>query len=304
MGEIELPPEAALLRKADSRELGRRICDLSPELVSALSTGARETTTWTEWMAVDTAQLAYTVAGELPAGRLRERLNVVARDLTGKGILDRLNIVGRTIAGAMGDVGSPSFQHLATHSSDVVRQWCAYAVNYLWPPGSLEGPLMATLPFAADPHMSVRECAWMAFRPRLLARLEEGLRLLTEVAGSNEPRIRRFAVEVSRPRSVWGRHCAALKMDPTLGRPLLEVVRAESNRYTQLAVGNWLNDASKSRPDWVQAICNEWSCDGDQGTNWMVKRGLRTLRSRVAIDMKANPQATFHQFSTISSVGG
>lgn len=143
----------------------------------------------------------------------------------------------------------------------------------------------------------------MAFRPYLTARLEEGLCLLASVARSQEPTIRRFAAEVSRPRSVWGQHCIALKVNPQLGRPILEALRGESNRYVQLAVGNWLNDASKSRPDWVQALCDEWLRDRNSGTNWMVKRGLRTLAARAAREKRANPQATFHQFAPFSPGG-
>jgi 3-methyladenine DNA glycosylase AlkC len=304
MKRAEIPLEAEPPSRLRCGGLARRKCDVPPELARALSTGERETTTWTEWMAVDTARLALTVARELPQGRLRRALIDVSNDLAGKGILDRLNLVGRAVASAVVDFDSPSFRYLVTHRSDAVRQWCAYAVNYPQSALSLERLLAATLPFAADSHMSVRECAWMAFRPFLIARLDEGLRLLSVIARSQEPRVRRFAVEVSRPRSVWGRHCTALKKEPALGRPVLEAVRGESNRYTQLSVGNWLNDASKSRPDWVQAVCDEWSRDGDSATNWMARRGMRTLTARTAAGVLPPSQATFHQFVPLNRGGG
>jgi 3-methyladenine DNA glycosylase AlkC len=252
-------------------------------------------------MAVDTGQLTSTVAGELPHGRLRQALFDVSNDLAGRGILDRLILVGQAVASTVEGFDDPLFRYLASHRSDAVRQWCVYAVNNPSSAVSLEDLLVATIPFAVDSHMSVRECAWMAFRPFLMKRLDEGLRLLAAVARSHDPRARRFAVEVSRPRSVWGRHSTALKKDPELGRPILEAVRGETNRYTQLSVGNWLNDASKSRPDWVRALCDQWSCDSDRATNWMARRGLRTLRSHAGLEERPNLQAAFHQIASLRS---
>jgi 3-methyladenine DNA glycosylase AlkC len=303
MKPVEVPRMAAGPIRVRRDGGGRRISDLPPDLVVSLSMGERETATWTEWMAVDTGQLTVTVAGELPLGRLRQALVAVSPDLAGKGILDRLKLVGQVVACAVDDFDDPGFRHLASHRSDAVRQWCAYAASNHRRVRSLASLLTATLPFAADSHMSVRECAWMAFRPRLIAHLNEGLHLLTEVAQSPDPRVRRFAVESSRPRSVWGQHCTVLKAHPELGRPILEVVRAESNRYTQLSVGHWLNDASKSRPDWVQGLSDEWSRDGNMGTNWMARRGLRTLRSRAAGEIGPNSRVSFHH-STLLGPGG
>lgn len=304
MKRVEMFDHAVQPPSARRESVGRRICDLPPDLVRSLSAGERETATWTEWMAIDTGRLAATVADELPRGRLREGLAGVANDLGGRGILDRLGLVGRAVAQAVDGLDDPSFRYLASHRSDAVRQWCAYAINNPLHRLSYEDQLHATLPFAGDSHMSVRECAWMAFRPFLMARLDEGLRLLAAVARSPDAKLRRFAVEVSRPRSVWGQHCNPLKTDPQLARPILEAVRGETNRYTQLSVGNWLNDASKSRPDWVQALCNEWSRDGNAGTDWMARRGLRTLTARATLAKGPNSQAAFHQFAPLSPGGG
>lgn len=304
MKSIEMPCKAGEPPGVRRSGGGRKISDLSPDLVRSLSKGERATTTWTEWMAVNTGQLTFTVAGELPQGRLRQVLVDVSNDLAGKGILERLNIVGRAVASAADDVDDPAFQHLVSHRSDAVRQWGAYAVNHRLRTEPLENLLKATLTFAADPHMSVRECAWMAFRPHLLARLDDGLYQLIEVAQSPDPRCRRFAVEVSRPRSVWGQHCTTLKTNPELGRPVLEAVKGELSRYVQLSVGNWLNDASKSRPDWVRALCERWSRDGNAETNWMARRGLRTLTARALGDAPSNLQPTFHQFVPLSPGGG
>lgn len=120
----------------------------------------------------------------------------------------------------------------------------------------------------------------MAFRPHLGAKLDHGLALLEGLAGSSDPNERRFAVEVSRPRSVWGRHIPELRDCPELARPLLELVIKDESRYVRLAAGNWLNDASKTRPDWVIGVCSEWSRFGNKFTMGILKRGLRTLAAR------------------------
>jgi hypothetical protein len=219
-----MPSRAGAALRVRGEATNPRKRDLPPDVVLSLATGGREIVTWTEWMAVDTARLALTVASELPLGRMRKALAEVADCLRDRGILDRLVLVGRAVDGAVNDFDDPAFRHLIVHRSSAVRQWCAYAVNNPARVMSLQDRLGVTLPFAADPHMSVRECAWMAFRPFLLARLDEGLPLLVNVARSDDPRVRRFAVEVSRPRSVWGHHCSALKLRPELGRPLLEAV--------------------------------------------------------------------------------
>lgn len=255
-------------------------------------------------MGVNTAQLVEVVASELPSGALRDALAAVAVKLSGYGILERLAKVSSAITAVVADLDNPSFLAIAHHRSDAVRQWATYSVNDPRRSMSLRDRLKLTLSFAADPHMSVRECAWMAFRPFLMSHLEEGLELLTTTAQAADFRQRRFAVEVSRPRSVWGKHCEALKRRPEMARPLLEQLRREDARYVQLSVGNWINDASKTRPAWAEALCADWAREGNKGTDSMVKRGLRTLRSRTALHQQHAAQADLEQFSANNPGGG
>ena len=56
-------------------------------------------------------------------------------------------------------------------------------------------------------------------------------------------------------------------------------MRADEQRYVQLSVANWLNDASKSRPDWVRAVCDRWLAESPvPATAWIVNHATRTLR--------------------------
>ena len=140
--------------------------------------------------------------------------------------------------------------------------------------------LERTLAFAADTNMSVREAAWMAFWLHLEALFDDALCRLEVVAAHADPNCRRFAVEVTRPRSVWGGHLRRLKAEPHFGEPILENVRNDASRYVQLAAGNWINDAAKTRPDWALRLCERWMQNPDPATHKIVVRGLRTLRSR------------------------
>jgi 3-methyladenine DNA glycosylase AlkC len=119
----------------------------------------------------------------------------------------------------------------------------------------------------------------VGYRPHLLRDLTLTIRRLERVSRSPDANIRRFSVEVSRPRSVWGAHAAALKENPNRAISIIENVRSDESRYVQLAAGNWLNDASKTQPDWVLAVCTRWVRDGNPFSHRIVKRGLRTIGS-------------------------
>lgn len=255
----------------------RRLSEVPPTLRQLLASGAEETMSWTEWMATDMSALARTTASAVSHSSLEAALMAAADEAAARGILDRLRIFGRAISAALTSFEQPAFAQITGHRSDVVRQWGAYAVNDNLRTIALDRRLALTLPFAADRHMSVRECAWMAFRPHVAANLVEAIRLLEPVSRSADPNLRRFAIEVSRPRSVWGAHIIDLKRDPEKAMALLDNVFQDSSRYVRLSAGNWLNDASKTRPDWVLRVCERWSEAGHQHTKAIITRGLRTL---------------------------
>jgi 3-methyladenine DNA glycosylase AlkC len=260
-----------------SRPIARRLSDVSDEVRDLLASGQAETRNWTEWMAADMPALARMVARTTRSKALSVALLTAADEAAGKSILQRLAIFGRAVNSSVKGFDGRVFSEICTHRSDLVRQWGAYAVNDSRRSLKLQERLALTLPFAADRHMSVRECAWMAFRPHLAANLRSALKLLGPVSRSADPNLRRFAVEVSRPRSVWGTHIAELKVDPAIGLAVLDNVYQDESRYVRLAAGNWLNDASKTRPDWVQEVCRRWSKNNNRYTRAIVVRGLRTL---------------------------
>jgi 3-methyladenine DNA glycosylase AlkC len=102
------------------------------------------------------------------------------------------------------------------------------------------------------------------------------VRLLVPWTVDAEEGVRRFASEVTRPCGVWCAHITRLRENPGIGLPLLEPLRADPSRYVQNSVGNWLNDAARSRPAWVREICAAWREPGPcAATAWIVKRALR-----------------------------
>jgi 3-methyladenine DNA glycosylase AlkC len=261
------------------RRGARRIKDVPPDVLISLSEGKIESSNLMEWLAADTAVLARSVAAEISAGVLAEYLDRASINVVGLTITRRLHAIGSAIALSGISFESQDFNFISTHKSDLVRQWACYAVNAAEREMSCEERLARTLVFAADRNMSVRETAWMAFRPYVAADENQLISRLTEVVNHRDANCRRFAIEVTRPRSVWGPHLIALKRAPEKAESLLHRVKSDAERYVQLAVANWINDASKSRPDWAISICNRWMTNPTPETAKIVKRGLRTVNA-------------------------
>jgi 3-methyladenine DNA glycosylase AlkC len=209
-------------------------------------------------------------------------LLAAARRLAGDGITRRV----RGIGSALAEVGAARPELLAAcaaHPSDVVRSWAAYAHGLL-PARSFAARLARLRPFAADRSMATRECAWDAWRPEFRRQVGTGLRALARWVNDPDPNLRRCAIEGSRPRGVWTEHVPELKAEPWRAEPLLAAVRADPSRYVQTAVANWLNDASKSQPDWVVALARSWRRGRPSpATGWILHHALRTLRRHGAL---------------------
>jgi 3-methyladenine DNA glycosylase AlkC len=255
----------------ENRKGAIRLVDIPKAVLEGLNAGTLESVNLTEWLAVDAMKL---LEKTLPSLKLKQSkvLLEAAQEFASLGVMQ----LTENVAGLL-EAAGVSLELLATHKSDTVRCWAAYvAVTRV---KTLKAKLEAIKAYAADSHFGVREIAWMAWRPNLIADLEPGLKLLVAWTKSEDANVRRFASEASRPRGVWCAHIQALKDKPELAMQILEPLRSDDARYVQASVANWLNDASKTCADWVEETCARWLLESStKETKWIVNRALRSLR--------------------------
>lgn len=271
-------PDEAVPPAMNRRQTYSRREAIPPELKAALDTGRAEPLTLAEWLAVDPVRL---LASVLPAAGLGEHLATLITVAEAEaGVMARQRAIGAALFAVVRN--GAIYEHLATHPSGVVREWAALMLA-ADPDLSLAQRLEGARRFAADPGMNVREIAWSSFRPFLARQLDEALVLLQPWVRDADPNIRRCAIESMRPRGVWCNPIERLKHEPELALPLLERVRADRSRYVQLSVANWLNDASKHRPEWVGELAERWLAESPEAsTRWIVNHALRSLRKLAA----------------------
>ncbi|MCU0449601.1 MAG: HEAT repeat domain-containing protein [Bernardetiaceae bacterium] len=254
-----------------------KLANLAPDLLAALSQGWLPTVNLVEWLAVDHATLARTVlASPAQAGHLAAALAALAQ-LKKPTAMQCTQAVGLALLAHQQAAPLPGLlATLAAHPSDSVRGWACYLAA-ADPRLDLPAKLAAVRPLAADAHFGVREIAWMALRPSLATELERAIGLLAAWATEPDENLRRFASEATRPRGVWCAHLEPLKANPALGLPILELLRADPAKYVQNSVANWLNDAHKTQPQWVQTLGARWlAASPGAATQYIVKRGLRS----------------------------
>lgn len=118
----------------------------------------------------------------------------------------------------------------------------------------------------------------MALRPEIENNLEKSIKLLTYWTNNKDENIRRFTTEATRPRGVWCKHLEQLKESPEMALPILENLKSDSSKYVQDSVGNWLNDTSKSQPNFVIELCKKWQKESPtKETEKIIKRARRKI---------------------------
>jgi len=270
-------PEHVLKRKGSTTTLG-----VPKEVRTLLDLGLIETVNLAEWLVVDQESLARNVFQKENWRFLLQPLEEAFGLLKIKTALKKMEVLGMVLA--QGFSAKVPFENalrrLKEHRSDVVRSWACFMIGKR--SGlSLQESLKRIQPLAADGNMSVREAAWLAIRPKIMTQLGEALQLLMGFSLHRDANIRRFASEITRPRGVWCNHIPALKDNPELGLTLLEPLRSDDSIYVRNSVGNWLNDASKTKPGWVQDVCKRWEKESPtKETAYIIRRGLRTVRKK------------------------
>ena len=255
------------IARPEKRRGALRRDEIPPEILDQLNAGTLETATLAEGLAIDFRMLLTSAFGDLTIPE--------ESDMSGDvGVTKRMQRCGEVLYAALGLDG---LERIAGHPSDTVRGWAAFVIaseETL----SLARRLTLVRPLADDDHFGVREWAWLALRPYLAEDVDASVRTLRPWTRRRSENLRRFAVEATRPRGVWCAHISELKEDPNLGLPLLEPLRADPARYVQDSVANWLNDAAKSQPEWVRALCERWQRESPSpATERICKRGMRSL---------------------------
>jgi 3-methyladenine DNA glycosylase AlkC len=244
--------------------------DVSEERRAALNAGDVASTDLVECLVVDHVALARAV---LPKAGVPLPAEEALAKIAGAPLKARLAFFASLLA--RHPKGRTA---LATHASDTVRSWVTLAYEGEKDP---QKRLLLLRPFAADPHFGVREYAWMAYRSALLADLDAALAPLLPWTTAEDANLRRFAAEATRPRGVWCAHLRPLRSDPRRGLPILEPLARDPARYVQLSVANWLNDASKDDPAFVEEVTARWlAAHRCPETVHIATRALRTLRAK------------------------
>ncbi len=263
--------EAILARKG-----AVRATSIPKEVIALLELGSIESVNLVEWQTIDQEKL---LANIWPKISKDQSQSPSLLEKTGiKGIREVATILKSKFGDGCHNNTITSV--LSSHPSDMVRCWVVYWIG-VSTFASLEQKLKEIKRFAVDEHFGVREIAWLAVRPDISDQLEHSLSLLASWTLDECEYARRFASEVTRPRGVWCKHIEPLKKNPELAIENLESLRSDPSRYVQASVGNWLNDASKSAPEWVENLCEKWLRESKTPeTSWIVQRALRTLHGK------------------------
>jgi 3-methyladenine DNA glycosylase AlkC len=260
------------------RKGARSIKDITPDIMQQLNSGRIESANLVEWLAIDQKLLLENVLSEwkkehylkpilLAVGNLKKPTITTINEAIGVGLLNQIT------AHNDGEL----LRTMTHHPADAVRCWATYVVGKN-PQLTIAEMLKNIQPFAANKHFGVREIAWMAVRPFLTKNLMESLTILSTWTASDDENIRRFASEATRPRGVWCAHIDILKENPALALSILEPMKSDKAKYVQDSVGNWLNDASKTQPNFVSNLCEKWSkISPTKETNYIINKAMRTI---------------------------
>ena len=240
----------------------RRPTDVPPNVICALERG-EPSVNHMEQIAMDAGNLLQFL---FPGTQQRSTELRVPR------FLDRMRAGAQVVWDLYGE---KLFDVASGWRSDTARGWAAFAVPYA--DRDLAGYLELARRFADDEHFAVREWAWLGVRPVVAANPRGAVEVLSPWVHDRSPHTRRFCSEVTRPRGVWSSHIELFKRQPELCLPLLDPLATSTERYVRDSVGNWLNDAARSRPDWVHAICVGWEDKQGGAVSYVCRRARRSL---------------------------
>jgi 3-methyladenine DNA glycosylase AlkC len=257
-----------------NRKGPRSLKNLNPEVVEYLNKGLVETKNLMEWLATDQLKLLKLALNSIGKSAWFPDFEVAVHAQKKPTANSNTKVIGETFGLLTSD--KKVYNELKKHTSDLVRCWACWAESTQH--DSVSELLHAMKIYAADSHFGVREVVIFATKERMITDLDTSVELLSKWTTSSDDNIRRFAVESLRPVGVWTKKIAAFQENPAKGLPILTPLQSDASKYVRDAVGNWLNDASKSQPNWVTALCTQWKKESDtKETAYIIKRGMRTI---------------------------
>ena len=260
-----------------NRKGARSAKDLNPEAIDYLNKGLIETKNLMEWLAVDQLVLLKSVLNDLGKEDWFSDFEAVVNQQQKPTANSNTKVIGQNFG--ILTTNQEIYNVLKSHKSDVVRCWSCWAESLHY--DEIPELLSIMKQYASDSHFGVREVVIFATKERMIGNLDIAISVLREWTKSEDENIRRFAVESLRPVGVWTKKIAELQENPQKGLVLLESLKSDESKYVRDAVANWLNDASKSKPNWVINICNQWEkASKTKETNYIIKRGLRTINKK------------------------
>ena len=262
---------------AEKRKGSRSFKDIPADILKQLNAGEIASANLVEWLAINPLILLDNVLKQTKRKHYFKSISAEVKKLKKRTVNTVNETIGAEILNLTIEHKDSEFLSLISqHISDAVRCWAAYTVGKN-EAHSFEEKLENIKPFASDDHFGVREIAWMAVRPAIVKELNDSITILSRWSLSTNHYIRRFASEATRPRGVWCNHIEVLKKNPEIGLPILEPLKSDPEKYVQDSVGNWLNDAAKSNPDFVIQICKHWgNISETKETACIIKRAMRS----------------------------
>lgn len=263
-----------------NRKGARKTGDIPKEVLKLLNDGEIETVNLTEWLAINHSVLIKNVFADLGiAQSITKAIVKSVKEQKKPSTMNSVKLIGSLLYENLSGTNQYErvFKNLSTHQSDSIRCYSCYlmALNSQF---SFKHKLNKIKGLVEDKHFGVREVVWMSMRSQIDENLKEAITILSEWANDEDENVRRFATESTRPRGVWCKHIEKLKEQPDLALPILEQLKSDKSKYVQDSVGNWLNDASKSQPEFVINLCEKWKKESQTNeTKKIIKRARRTI---------------------------
>ncbi|WP_400263001.1 DNA alkylation repair protein [Sphingobacterium sp. SG20118] len=260
------------------RKGARSTKDIPENILAQLNRGEIETANLVEWLAIDQRFLLENLLVEhqrtdylkpmlSKIDQLKKQTVNTINEAIGTGLFEQ----------AIKNNDSDFLTVVSKHKADLVRCWAAYTIGKN-EELNIIGILEQIQPFSADKHFGVREISWLAVRKKISQNLIQSVEILSEWTSNQDENIRRFTTEATRPRGVWCEHIDELKQNPELALSILEPLKSDKSKYVMDSIGNWLNDVSKTCPDFVKELCQRWEKESEtKETKYIIKKALRTI---------------------------